>query len=111
MQYDPAGFWYQIDVPGTGTVPITENSTISMTYTASIFNGTVVDSYNETIQTPFDIPDLIQGVQTALKKYATAGTLIRIIMPSSLAYGKSGSGAVPANSCFRFDVQVTSVSP
>lgn len=112
MQYDPAGFWYQISIPGTGTVAITENSTITMTYTASIFNGTVVDEYNPSSPNqPFDVPDLIQGVQIALKKYATAGALIRIIMPSSLAYGKTGSGLVPPNSCFRFDVQVVSVSP
>jgi FKBP-type peptidyl-prolyl cis-trans isomerase FkpA len=112
MQYDPAGFWYQIDVSGTGTVPITENSTIQMTYTATIFDGTVVDQYNETTNMqPFDVPDLIQGVQIALKKYATAGALIRIVMPSSLAYGKTGSGSVPPNSCFRFDVQVRSITP
>lgn len=112
MQYDPAGFWYQIDVPGTGTVAITENSTIQMTYTASLFNGNVVDQYNDASNLqPFDVPDLIQGVQIALKKYATAGTLIRIIMPSSLAYGKTGSGSVPPNSCFRFDAQVRSISP
>jgi FKBP-type peptidyl-prolyl cis-trans isomerase FkpA len=112
MQYDPAGFWYQVDIPGTGTVPITDNSTISMTYTASLLNGVVVDAYNvaSNIQ-PFDVPDLIQGVQIALKKYATAGALIRVIMPSSLAYGQAGSGTVPPNSCFRFDVQVRSISP
>ncbi|MBC7401130.1 MAG: FKBP-type peptidyl-prolyl cis-trans isomerase [Mucilaginibacter sp.] len=111
MQYDPAGFWYQISTPGTGTVPITDNSTIGVTYTASIFNGLVVDQYNSTPAQSFDVPDLIQGVQIALKKYATAGALIRIIMPSSLAYGKTTAGLVPANSCFRFDVQVVSVAP
>jgi FKBP-type peptidyl-prolyl cis-trans isomerase FkpA len=111
MQYDPAGFWYQISTPGTGTIPITENSTIGITYTASLFNGTVVDQYNSAPPVNFDVPDLIQGVQIALKKYATAGALVRIIMPSSLAYGKSVAGLVPSNSCFRFDVQVVSVSP
>jgi FKBP-type peptidyl-prolyl cis-trans isomerase FkpA len=112
MQYDPAGFWYQISEAGTGTVAITENSTIQMTYTATIFNGNIVDQYNNASNLqPFDVPDLIQGVQIALKKYATAGALLRIVMPSSLAYGKTGSGSVPPNSCFRFDVQVRSITP
>jgi FKBP-type peptidyl-prolyl cis-trans isomerase FkpA len=111
MQYDPAGFWYQVSVPGTGTVAITKNSTVGITYTATLFNGTVVDEYNTAPPRRFDVPELIDGVQTALKKYATAGTLMTVIMPSALAYGKTPAGAVPANSCFRFDVRVISVEP
>jgi FKBP-type peptidyl-prolyl cis-trans isomerase FkpA len=110
-QKDPAGFWYSISIPGTGTVPINDVSQIQMTYTATRLDGVVFDQYNSSVIPNTDIPQLVKGVQLALEKYATAGTLISIVIPSSLAYGnKSGSTAVPPNSCLRFDLLVHSVS-
>lgn len=112
MQQDPSGIWYSITTPGTGTVAITDNTTVTSTYTTSILNGTIVDEYNVEGGNPLDIPDLIVGLQIGLKKYATAGAKITFLLPSSLAYGKISTGtAVKPNSCIRYDVQVLSVSP
>jgi FKBP-type peptidyl-prolyl cis-trans isomerase FkpA len=111
MLEDPAGYWYQIRTPGTGTVPITNNSTITITYTAKLQNGTTVDQYNAPGGTVFEIPSLFKGVREGLKKYATAGALITFIIPSSQAYGKVPTGAIPPNSNIVFEVQVISTAP
>lgn len=108
---DPDGFWYNIRTPGTGTVVITNNSTISVTYTVKLLNGTMVDDFNVATGRQFDIPDLIEGVQLGLKKYATAGSLITFVIPSNKAYGKVAGTGIPPNSIIRFEVQVLSVGP
>jgi len=111
MKQDPDGYWYSISIPGTGTVPITDNTTVSVTYTTQLFNGTIADQYN--VDGPgrsFDIPDLIQGVQRSLKKYATTGTLMTVLIPSRFAYGNITT-SIPANSCIRYDVRVLAVAP
>lgn len=112
MKQDPEyGYWYSIGVPGTGTVPITDNSTVSVTYTTELLNGTIADQYNvDGPGQPFDIPDLIKGVQFSLKKYATTGTLMTVLIPSHLAYGNIAS-SIPPNSCVRYDVRVLAVAP
>jgi FKBP-type peptidyl-prolyl cis-trans isomerase len=109
MTKDPAGFWYHVDAPGTGTVSIDDNSTIFVTYTTTLFNGTVASENNSPGQN-FEIPDLIKGAQIGLKKYATAGSLLTFLIPSSLAYGKLGT-SIPPNSCIRYGVRVVSVAP
>jgi FKBP-type peptidyl-prolyl cis-trans isomerase FkpA len=114
IKQDPSGIWYLITTPGTGTVAITDSSTITATYTLKIFNGTIVDQYNTGGGVSIDIPDIIKGMQYALKNYATAGTLMSVIIPSSLAYGKTPHSSivtVPANSCIRYDIQLLDVSP
>jgi FKBP-type peptidyl-prolyl cis-trans isomerase FkpA len=109
MKQDPSGFWYSIDAPGTGTVPIDDNSTIFVTYTTTLFNGTVASENNSPGQN-FEIPNLIKGAQTGLKKYARAGSLLTFLIPSSLAYGKLGT-SIPPNTCIKYGVQVISVAP
>lgn len=110
----PSGLWYQINTPGTGTVPITNNTTISATYTAYQLNGTIFSNYNtaDGSGTSLDIPDLIPGIQEGLKNYATTGTYISLFIPSTLAYGKAGiSGTLPANSIVHYEMRIVSVSP
>jgi peptidylprolyl isomerase len=112
MKQDPSGIWYSIRTPGTGTVAITDNSTITATYTLLMLNGTIIDSqYNGANEASIDIPDLIKGMQIGLKNYATAGSLMSYLIPSSLAYGKVGTGVAPPNSVIRYDIQIDDVTP
>lgn len=109
---DPDGYWYNLRTPGTGTVPINDNSTVTMTYTVRLLNDNIVDQYNPSAPTQaFEIPELIKGVQLGLKKHATAGALLTFVIPSAKAYGKEVAGSVPANSVLRFEVQVLATSP
>ncbi|MCC8425089.1 FKBP-type peptidyl-prolyl cis-trans isomerase [Mucilaginibacter sp. UR6-11] len=110
MKQDPDGYWYSIDEPGTGTVPITNNSSVVVTYTTWLLNGTIASQFNDAGGTGFDIPDLIPGVQSGLKKYGTAGSLMTFLIPSSLAYGKLSS-SIPPNSIVKYGVRVIGVSP
>lgn len=104
-----AGIYYKITTPGTGTAPITLNSTITCTYTGLLFNGTTFSAVTATDGTSFNLIDLTDGVQGGLL-YATAGASISIIVPSRLAYGRNGSSGIPVNACLRFDFNVLTVT-
>lgn len=104
-------YWYNIRTPGTGTVPINENSTITATYTVRLLNGTVVNEYNLVGGALLEIPNQIKGLQAGLKKYATAGALITFVFPSSLAYGTTSATGIPANSVIRYEIQVIATAP
>jgi FKBP-type peptidyl-prolyl cis-trans isomerase FkpA len=103
--------YYRIQTPGTGTDPITDNTTAEVTYNGRLFNNVVFDSAIGADSTSVDIPDLIPGVSNTLKKYATQGTVISIIMPSGLAYGIQPQTGVPANSCLRYEFTIQSITP
>jgi FKBP-type peptidyl-prolyl cis-trans isomerase FkpA len=110
MKQDPEGFWYSIDEPGTGTVSITDNSSVVVTYTMWLLDGTDASHYYLAGGTGFDLPDLIPGVQSGMKKYGTAGSLLTFLIPSSLAYGKSAT-SIPPNSVVKYNVRIIGVSP
>lgn len=107
------GYYYKVTVPGTGINAITENSTITATYTGLLLNGQFFDNSFATTTTSFNVPDFaVLGLADALKKHATSGTSISVIIPSKWAYGGPGNSTViPAYSCLRFDYGITAVSP
>ncbi len=103
-------YYYKVLTKGTGVTPITDNSTVTVTYTGSLLNGTVFDgAYNGSNTTELTIADLTSGVKEALEKAAVTGTKISIIVPSALAYGSTTSGSIPINSCLRFTFQIVDV--
>jgi FKBP-type peptidyl-prolyl cis-trans isomerase len=99
-QKAPLGLYYKINKAGTGTVPITDNTTVNINYVGFLLNGTI-----------FDIPDMIEGVREGAKAYCTAGSSVSFLIPSRLAYGRNGTKGIPANSCIRFDMVVISTIP
>ena len=109
-----SGLYYKIIKPGTGTTPITDNTTVSINYVGSLLNGTVFDQYavaDNATGTSFEIPDMIAGVQEGAKNYCTTGSNVSFLIPSRLAYGKVANGRIPANSCIRFDMVVVNTTP
>jgi FKBP-type peptidyl-prolyl cis-trans isomerase FkpA len=110
MKQDPAGYWYSIDEPGSGTVPITYQSSIVTTFTMLLLNGTIASQNNNLGGVGMDVPDLIPGVQMGLKKYGKAGALLTFLFPSRLGYGKLSS-SIPPNSVLKYAVRVIAVSP
>jgi len=110
-----SGLYYKILTPGTGTIPITDNTTATISYTARLLNGTVVDQFNTSTGTgtPFEVPSLVPGVREGMKGYATTGSVVSLFMPSKLAYGNSanGAGTIPSASCFQFDFTIISTNP
>ena len=105
-------YYYKILTPGTGSDPITANNNFTTTYTGSLLNGTVFDGQfngdNSTSQTTGSFA--VSGLAEALQKFAVAGTKISIVIPSTLAYGNTTSGSIPANSILRFTYQIITVT-
>jgi FKBP-type peptidyl-prolyl cis-trans isomerase len=109
-----SGLYYKVLTPGTNTSdPITDNTTITANYTGQLLNGTIFDSfYNGTnyLVSPisnFATPGNIEG----LENYATTGTKISLIMPSTLAYADSPPSTIPPYSCLRFTWIISSITP
>jgi FKBP-type peptidyl-prolyl cis-trans isomerase FkpA len=107
-----SGVYYHIQTQGTGTDPITDNTTAEVTYNGRLLNGVAFDnSHISPDSIALEIPDLITGVTRILKKHAVQGTVISMIIPSYLGYGIQAQSGVPANSCLRYEFTIQSVSP
>lgn len=102
----PAGLYYQITNQGSGTA-VTSNSRVSVIYTGKLLDGTVFDQAT-TATVPYPVSGFITGWQYGLPFLNKSGT-IRLLIPSSLAYGCKVVGTIPANSVLYFDVQVVDV--
>lgn len=96
---DESGILYQIITPGSSTHP-NLCETLSMTYTGTLLNGTKFDS--GTISN-YSLGQLIPGWQIAVPKIGKGGH-IKVLIPSSLAYGAQAVGSIPANSPLYFDI-------
>jgi FKBP-type peptidyl-prolyl cis-trans isomerase FkpA len=111
-----SGLYYKVLTPGTGTDPITINSTITSNYTGSLFNGTLFDSlYNGTNYATSYLVNF-QGTEEGLfegLQLATVGTKISFLIPSGLAFGNypNNSLSIPPFSCLRYTWIVLTVTP
>lgn len=102
------GLHYKIIQPGTGS-PITVDSTIVANYTGKLLSGVVFDKASAGSEATFGLKSLIKGWQEAIPLIKQGGT-IRLIVPSSLAYGLQGSSSsIPAFSALDFEINVTDV--
>jgi len=95
---DSSGILFQIVTPGASNHP-NLCETISMTYTGTLLNGTQFDA--GTISYP--LSQLITGWQIAVPKIGKGGH-IKVLIPSSLAYGSQAIPGIPANSPLYFDI-------
>lgn len=100
------GVVYQVTVPGSGPTP-TPFSKISVRYVGKLLDGTVFDS-QPTNTVTFNLGETIAGFQIAMQQVQKGGT-IKFIIPSSLAYGCSGTTNIPGNSILYFEVQLIDV--
>jgi len=98
---DPSGIYYQVVKPGTGAYP-SATSTVQVVYNGKLLNGTVFDSNPNT---QLLLSQTIKGWQIVLPKINPTGR-ITFIVPSALAYGVAGSGAIPTNAVLVFTVDL-----
>ncbi|MEO3405124.1 FKBP-type peptidyl-prolyl cis-trans isomerase [Mucilaginibacter sp. CAU 1740] len=101
-QKHPSGIYYQILSEGKGGHP-TENSIVTVNYSAALLNDMVVDK-GEGYSTALN--SLIKGWQIGVPLVKQGGTIL-LIVPSALAYGASGPDRVPANSVLVFTIDLT----
>jgi FKBP-type peptidyl-prolyl cis-trans isomerase FkpA len=109
-----SGLYYQVLDPGTGASP-SINSRVVITYTAMLLDGTVFDQRttpNNTQATgpdsPWALGDLIEGWRIGIPLIKKGGH-IKLIVPSSMAYGCTGYGTIPGNSVLFFDINLVDV--
>ena len=102
---DTSGMYYKIVQPGTGGSP-NLCSSISITYSGKLSNGTQFDN---SVNSVFTLGVLIEGWKRGLPLIQKGGRIL-LYIPPSLGYGyndiKDSNGAVviPGNSMLIFDV-------
>ncbi len=104
-----SGILYEIINPGSGITP-TINSKIFIYYQGTLLNGTQFDAQADPTKTGWYLNSLIEGWQKGLPLISKGGR-IKLVIPSSLAYGCTGSGVIPANAPLYFDITLTEVLP
>ena len=103
---DSNGIYYQVIDQGSGVTP-DENSTITVTYISSTLDGNVVADKSSTPVT-FPLSQFIEGWRIAIP-YIQKGGHIKMVIPSSLAYGCTGSDLIAPNSPLYYDVVLRNV--
>jgi len=99
------GFYYKIDVAGTGVTP-TVCSNVTLYYQGKLIDGTVFDQTGASPVT-FQLGQLISGWQLGLPLIKTGGK-IKLYLPPTLAYGSRAVGSIPANSILIFEITLIS---
>jgi FKBP-type peptidyl-prolyl cis-trans isomerase FkpA len=102
-----SGMLYQIVNAGAGATP-TATSTVTVRYTGKFMDGRVFDSNATGSPISFGLNQVIQGWQLGLPLIKKDG-LIKLIIPSSLAYGCAGYGSIPGDAVLYFEVQLIDV--
>ena len=106
VQTHSSGLLYQIVNPGSGLTP-TLTSRVSVRYTGKLMNGSIFDS-NTGVPVQFLLNQVIAGWQLGLPLIKKGGT-IRLIIPSSLAYGCNASGPIPGDAVLYFEIELVDV--
>ena len=99
-----SGVRYVIEDPGRG-VPITSTSTVNMLLEGYFLDGQTFDRTDECSPITLFVPDVIQGFREGIQQFNTWGKG-KILIPSELAFGQSGSGVIPPNTVVGFDIEV-----
>jgi FKBP-type peptidyl-prolyl cis-trans isomerase FkpA len=101
-----SGLYYEIITPGSGPTP-TASSKVFVTYAGKRMDGTQFDAGSSPVGGWF-LTGLIQGWQIGLPLIQKGGR-IKLIVPSSLAYGCEGFGTIAGNSVLYFDITLNDV--
>ena len=103
------GLQYEVLTQGTGVQP-KPTDTVEVHYVGTLTDGTVFDSSVERGQTAsFRLDQVITGWTEGVQ-LMKEGSKYRFTIPSSLAYGEGGAGAIPPNAALIFDVELIKVT-
>tara|TARA_Y100001933_G_scaffold140041_1_gene138891 strand:- start:158 stop:835 length:678 start_codon:yes stop_codon:yes gene_type:complete len=104
-----SGLQYLILSDGKGNNP-TLNDNVTVHYHGTLIDGTIFDSSVDRKQpATFPLNGVIPGWQEALQMMSV-GSKWKIFIPSELAYGESGAGAIGPNSTLIFEVELLSIN-
>jgi len=105
-----SGLQYQVLNPGTGDIHPKASDKVTVHYHGTLLDGTVFDSSvqrGESISFGLNqvIPGWTEGVQLMV-----VGEKTRFFIPSKLAYGNSGAGAIKPGSTLIFEVELLGIN-
>ncbi len=101
----PSGMYYEITAPG-GVAKPNLNSRVFVRYVGKTFDGKIFDQQNAAANTGFQLFNLIRGWQIGIPLVGKGG-FIKLVIPSSLAYGCTGAGDdIPANTPLYFEIEL-----
>ncbi|GAK84012.1 FKBP-type peptidyl-prolyl cis-trans isomerase FklB [Vibrio ponticus] len=104
-----SGLQYLVLEKGEGTVHPTKSNKVKVHYHGTLIDGTVFDSSVDRGEPiTFGLGQVIAGWQEGLT-YMTVGDKFRLFIPSTLAYGKSGTGPIPPAATLIFDVELLDI--
>ena len=100
-----SGILYEIMSPGLTTQPTIAN-TVAVVYTGKLLNGNQFDASANPVRLALN--GVIKGWQFGIPLIKKGGR-IKMVIPSSLAYGCTGQGSIAPNSPLYFEVTLTDV--
>lgn len=104
-----SGLQYLVLKEGTGTVHPSATSQVKVHYQGTLLDGTEFDSsYKRGEPISFKLNQVIKGWQEGLQ-LMVEGEKVRLFIPYDIAYGKSGSGPIPAGATLIFDVELIDI--
>jgi FKBP-type peptidyl-prolyl cis-trans isomerase len=105
----PSGLQYEVVVKGNGAKPGPTDK-VRVHYEGTLLDGTVFDSsYNRGQPAEFGVDQVIPGWTEGLQ-LMNEGSTYNFTIPSNMAYGSGGSGAIPPNSTLLFKVELIAVT-
>lgn len=102
-----SGLYYVIEEPGTGAEP-TVASNVTVAYKGYFTDGTVFDESDENGRS-FYLNQVIMGWTEGIPFFKEGGSG-KLLIPSSLAYGRFGNSTIPGGAVLIFDVNLKSVN-
>jgi FKBP-type peptidyl-prolyl cis-trans isomerase len=96
---------------GTGAA-VANGDSATINYIGAFLDGTVFDSsFSRGVPLVFTVGtgQLIKGVDQGVVGMKVGGRRL-LIIPSSLAYGSSGQGAIPPNTPLQFQIDLVSIA-
>ncbi len=103
------GLYYEIIDPGTAGTSPNVNSKIVITYRGEFLDGRLLDEMTTpNTSNPWELSSLIEGWRVGLQLIGKGGH-IKLIVPSSMAYGCIGTYGVPPDAVLYFDVHLYDV--
>jgi FKBP-type peptidyl-prolyl cis-trans isomerase FkpA len=103
----PSGLYYEILNPGSG-IDVTDNSRISITYVGKTLDGVEFDRQQTPNNPGWVLSGLIEGWRLGIPLIKKGGH-IRLLIPSSLAYGCEPYKTLPGNAILFFDILLVDV--
>ena len=103
------GIQYKVIKTGKGAQP-TGRDCATVNYKGTFIDGKVFDQSKPKEPVTFPVHGVIAGWTEALQMMHV-GDEWELVIPSGLAYGKSGVGPIPAGATLIFDVELLKVSP